>query len=137
MKHNNLSIKEMMRLPSIKDIKLDYKITSPISDYIDEELLETINDINNNIKEEKKKTKLIKTHLHYKPYKEVPISYKKWWTQDDVKKLYKGLFQCGYDLSFLERYLNYQWTRDQIKLRLQYEYKVRPKLIEKAMLRQK
>ena len=133
---NNLSIKEMLRLPSIKNINVNKPITNPVIDYIDEELINTIKDIKNNIKEEKKQIKLIPTHLKSEPFKEVTINYKKWWRKEDVKELYKGLIKYGYNIPLLEYHLNYKWSQKQIRLRLKYEYKVRPKTIEKAMLRQ-
>ena len=152
MQHNqidniNIPIKMVARLASIKNIKKDVnsqnKVTNPATDFFGDELLVTINNIKQHQKEEskknkpKKKTKLIKTHLHSMPYKEVPENYKIWWRKEDIKKLYKGLMVYGYDLSYLEYYLEYKWTRKQIDLRLKHEYRVRPHLIEKAMLLKK
>lgn len=131
---SEMSMKKVARLPSIRDIKPNSPITSPSSDYFGNEMLVIANDIKQHLEDTTKKTKLIKTHLHSMPYKEVPKNYKRWWRKEDVKRLYKGLMKYGYDISFIEYYLNYEWTRDQIRRRLQHEYKIRPHLVERAML---
>ena len=129
-----MSIKQVERLPSIKDIKYT-NVTNPVSDYFEDEILVITKDIKEHLEStSKKKTKLIKTYFHSMPYKEVPKNYKKWWRKDDILKLYKGLMIYGYDLSFLEYYLDYKWSREQIRRRMQVEYKIRPQTVEKAML---
>lgn len=131
---SEMSIKKVARLPSIRDIKPNSPITSPTTDYFGDEMLVIANDIKRHLEDTTKKTKLIKTHFHSMPYKEVPKNYKRWWKKEDIKCLYKGLMKYGYDISFIERYMNYEWSRDQIRRRLHYEYKIRPRLVERAML---
>ena len=135
MNNETTPLNIVARLPTIRNVIQESKVTHPATDFFEDELLiTTIQDIKQHMKEENKRTKLIKTHLYSNPYKEVPISYKKWWKKDDIKKLYKGLMKYGYDISFIEKYMDYKWTRDQIRRRLKYENQIRPHLIEKAML---
>lgn len=66
-----------------------------------------------------------------------PKNFKKWWKKEDVLKLYQGILEVGYNIEFLEVYLNYKWTTKQIKDKIKREEKIRPELIAKAMLGKK
>lgn len=129
--HDSIKTIINKRLPSIKHIDFS-KATNPITDFIGDEIM-----VETKKPKPNKNMKILKTNLNSIPYKEVPDSYHCWWKKEDLKQLYVALTVCGYNIELITKYLNYKWTYEQIRRKLKTEYRIRPQLIEKAMLLKK
>lgn len=139
----------MERLPTIrelihndKDLNKVYvsdKVTDPITDFINEELLKIVKDIKmNDYKDvDGVKYKSKPKSRYYIQDEKVPLNYRKRWTKDDLKKLYKGIVIYGLNLQFLVYWMDHKFTRRQIHYKIKYEEKIRPHMINSAILRAK
>ena len=130
-----ISIKKLIEESKYKRFpKTESKATDPIKDFIDIELIDVVKDI----KEHSKSLPGLKYKNKPREYFRVeqdlvPENYKKWWTKEDLKLLYKGIVNVGFDIESLVVWMNYKFTYKQIKYKIKREEKMRPKLISAAM----
>ena len=137
----------MAKLPTIREIitkekhiykgTVSDKVTDPIKDFIDEEIIGIIQNIkmNNYTDVDGVRYKNKETTHYFTQDEKVPINYRKRWTKEDLMKLYKGIVIHGLDLEYLVYWMDYKYTRRQLKYRIKQEEKIRPHMINAAMLR--
>ena len=121
--HDNKTIKQILSEESLKrESKMKpkkYKITDLRTDFIGDEI---------EVSSFKKPNVCIDDR---------PKNYKKWWRKEDVLKLYQGILEVGYNIQLLEIYLNHKWSSKQIRDKIKREEKIRPNLVNQAMLGKK
>lgn len=121
--HDNKTIKQILSEESLKRASKmkpkKYKITDLRTDFIGDEI---------EVSSFKKPNVCIDDR---------PKNYKKWWRKEDVLKLYQGILEVGYNIQLLEIYLNHKWSSKQIRDKIKREEKIRPNLVNQAMLGKK